>query len=61
MAELRALALRRHIDRIASVVQNDPYPDGGELRSFGEVQVLGDVAVVPACGYTSLAGDRRKP
>jgi hypothetical protein len=61
MTELRALALRRHIDRIASVAQNEPYPDGGELKSFGEVQVLGDVAVAPACGYTSLAGDRRKP
>jgi hypothetical protein len=61
MGAIRALALRRHVDRIASVVQNDPYPDGAEMETFGQVQNLGGVAVAPACGYPSLTGDRRKP
>jgi hypothetical protein len=61
MADLHGLARRRHVDRIASVAQDDPYPDGGELEAFGPVQVLGDVAVAPACGHPSLTGDRRRP
>jgi hypothetical protein len=61
MGELRSLAKRRHVDRIVSVAQNDPYPDGNQMHSFGPLQLVGDVLVAPACGYTSLAGDTRPP
>ena len=61
MDEILALAKRRHVDRIATVAQNDPFPDGTDMHFFGPLQVLGDVFVSPACGYTSLAGDSRPP
>jgi hypothetical protein len=61
MDQIHALAARRHVDRILSVAQNDPYPDGTEMRAFGEMQELGNVFVAPACGYRSLAGDTRPP
>jgi|1186.fasta_scaffold01056_8 hypothetical protein len=61
MEEIRALADRRRVDRIVTVAQNDPFPDGTDMHFFGQLQVLGDVFVSPACGYTSLAGDSRPP
>jgi hypothetical protein len=61
MDELRALAVRRHVDRILSVAFNSTYPNGHQLHDIGPLQLLGGILVAPACGYDSLAGDKRPP
>jgi len=62
MAQIMALAKRRHVDRIVSAVDDGgAYPSGVEMHAFGPLQVLGDAYVAPACGYDSLAGDKRPP
>jgi len=57
-AELLAFAHRHHVDRILSV-PSAAYPDTTQMHAFGAVQVLDGMAVAPACGHTSLAGDTR--
>ena len=57
--QLRSYATSHRVDRFASVVVH-AYPDGNQLHHFGPLQVLGGVAVSPACGYDSLAGDKRR-
>jgi len=59
MKQLRSYATSHHVDRFASVVVH-AYPDGNQLHRFGPVQELGGVVVSPACGYDSLAGDKRR-
>ena len=60
MSDLLALAKRRNVDRIVTATF-DAWPSGTQMHAFGPLQVLGDVYVAPACGYTSLAGDTRPP
>jgi hypothetical protein len=62
MAQILALAKRRSVDRIVSAVAGgDAYPSGVQMHAFGPLQVIGDAYVAPACGYNSLAGDKRPP
>ncbi len=62
MRELYGLAKQFHVDRVASLTgPNVPdYPNTTQMHKFGPLQVLGDVAVAPACGHDSLAGDKRR-
>ena len=59
MPQLLSFARSDHVDRIVSV-EVHTYPDGTEMHSFGPVQLIGGVLVAPACGYNSLAGDKRR-
>jgi hypothetical protein len=59
MAALKAYARLERVDRIITLVSS-PYPSGEQMHAFGPLQGLGDVLVAPACGYDSLAGDRRR-
>jgi hypothetical protein len=62
MREVLSLARRRHVDRIVSAASVGAiYPNSTQMHIFGALQQVGDVFVAPACGYTSLAGDRRPP
>jgi hypothetical protein len=36
------------------------WPSLDQMHAFGQLQVLGDAGVAPACGYDSLAGDKRR-
>ncbi len=58
MKELLAYARSHDVDRFVSVVIH-AYPDGTQMHAVGSLQTLGGVYVSPACGYTSLTGDRR--
>jgi hypothetical protein len=59
MPELRTYARRRRVDRIVALETSD-YPSGAQMHAFGPLQVLGGALVSPACGYDSLAGDKRR-
>jgi hypothetical protein len=59
MRQLKAYAMRRHVDRIVSTDTAD-YPNETQMNYFGYLQDLGGVAVAPACGHDSLAGDTRR-
>jgi hypothetical protein len=59
MKQLKAFAKRRHVDRIVSTDTAD-YPNETQMNYFGYLQNLGGVAVAPACGHDSLAGDNRR-
>ena len=58
MRQLLAFARSHHVDRFVSV-EVHAYPDGTQMHAFGPAQLVGGVLVSPACGYTSLTGDRR--
>jgi hypothetical protein len=60
VAELQAFAQSHDVDRVLSVVIH-AYPNGSQMHAFGPLQVLGGMYVSPACGYTSLRGDKRQP
>jgi hypothetical protein len=54
-------ATRFHVDRMVSVIgAGTSYPSTTQMHAFGPLQVIGGVAVAPACGYDSLAGDTRR-
>ena len=59
MGQLFRLMKDFRVDRVASVVAAG-YPNTTQMHAFGPLQVLGDVAVAPACGHDSLAGDKRR-
>jgi hypothetical protein len=56
--QVLALAKRHHVDRVISV-DGSGWPDFHDLGTFGLTQDIGGVSVSPACGYASLAGDKR--
>jgi hypothetical protein len=58
MRQLVGLVDRRHVDRVVSA-EIHAYPDGTQMHAFGALQLTGGMLVAPACGYTSLTGDRR--
>ena len=59
MRQLKGFAKRFGVDRIVTGLGTD-YPSLTQMHAFGPLQVLGGVAVAPACGYDSLAGDTRR-
>jgi hypothetical protein len=58
LTQLLDFASRHGVDRFVSVGAQD-YPNQTMLHGVGAVQMVGGALVAPACGYTSLAGDRR--
>ena len=62
MRQLYSLMKYFHVDRVASLTgpEVSDYPNTTQMHKFGPLQVLGDVAVAPACGHDSLAGDKRR-
>ncbi len=62
MQQLKSFARDFHVDRMVSVTvgPDTPYPNTTQMHAFGPLQVIGGVAVAPACGYDSLAGDTRR-
>lgn len=59
MDEILALAKLHNIDRVIAV-DGIGWPDSHDLTTFGVVREIGGVFVSPACGSTSLTGDKRK-
>jgi hypothetical protein len=61
MPALKAWARRFHVDRMVAVQGASPaWPSLDQMHAFGQLQVLGNAGVAPACGYDSLAGDKRR-
>ena len=60
MQQLKGFARRFHVDRIVTVLGSDDYPDTALVPLSGPLQLIGGVAIAPACGYDSLAGDTRR-
>ncbi len=61
MAALKAWAKHFHVDRMVAVQGVSPaWPSLTQMHAFGPLQVLGGAGVSPACGYDSLAGDKRR-